>query len=481
MRSSRTLSRLMPVPLLALSAFALATLPAGPATAASLGDQRTVTEPTLPGTCATLTSTLATPSSRAFTSTQESTPPDTSRIQSDLNSCAGTGKAVVLASSGSDTAFLSAPLTIGTDEYLVIDTGVTLFASRVASQYQSSSGTTCGTISSSTSSGCNAFITVDGADSGIEGTQSSSGSQGAIDGRGDLDIYGTSATWWANAQTAKNDGDKQVNPRLIEAKGANSFTVFHIDLENSPKEHLYYESGTGFTVWGIRIKTVDTALNTDGIDIDSSKDATVEDSYIMDGDDCVAMQTNASEDEYLSVIGNHCYGTHGISIGSETTYNVNSVLVNENWIQGTDTNGTESSSANGIRIKSYSKVGGTVSNVEYEDTCMTKLKYPIEINPFYSSSTGSNYPYFKSVIIDGATETSSVSSATNAIEGYSSSYPLGLTLEDVSLDANGYTAQYAAVSYYNSTIVPSGTGVTSTSFSGSGSAPSCSFAGYPSL
>jgi len=121
---------------------------------------------------------------------------------------------------------------------------------------------------------------------------------------------------------------------------------------------------------------------------------------------------------------------------------VNSLLINENWIQGIDTNGTESSSANGIRIKSYSKVGGTVSNVEFEDTCMTKLNYPIEINPFYSSSTGSNYPYFKSVIIDGATETSSVvSGATNAIEGYSSGYPLGLTLEDVSLDAKGYTAQ----------------------------------------
>ena len=42
-------------------------------------------------------------------------------------------------------------------------------------------------------------------------------------------------------------------------------------------------------------------------------------------------------------------------------------------------------------------------------------------------------------------------------------------------------AEYAKVSYYNSTIVPSGTGVTSTSVSGSGSAPSCSFASYPSL
>ena len=476
-----TLARLPhALPVLALGSLLVTALPAPSAAAASIGDQRTVTEPTLPATCSTLTSTLAVPSSREFSSSQESTPPDTSRIQAALNSCAGTGKAVVLAASGSDKAFLSAPLTIGSGVYLVIDTGVTLFASRVASQYQASSGSTCGSIASS-SSGCNAFITVSGSNSGIEGTQSSSGAQGVIDGRGDLDVYGTSSSWWANAQTAKNESEDQINPRLIQATKANSFTVFDIDLVNSPKEHLYYKSGSGFTVWGLRIKTPDTALNTDGIDIDSSTDATVEDSYLMDGDDCVAMQTNASADEYLTVQDNHCYGTHGISIGSETTYGVSSVYVDQNWIQGTDANGTESGSANGIRIKSYSKVGGPVSNVEYAATCMEKLKYPIEINPFYSSSTGSDYPYFKSVVINGATEVSSVSGVDSAIEGYSSTYPLGLTLENVSLDSNTYTAEYANVSYYNSTVVPSGTGVTSTKISGSGSAPSCSFASFPSL
>jgi len=468
------------LPLLSLTALAVTALPAAPASAAAIGDQRTVAQPTLPGTCATVGSDLARPGSREFSGSQEAGPPDTSRIQSALTSCAGTGKAVVLATSGADSAFLSGPLTIGSSEYLVVDVGVTLFASLNAADYQAGSGSTCGSIASS-SSGCNAFITVTGSNSGIEGTQNSSGGQGVIDGRGDLDIYGTSTSWWANAATAKADSEDQVNPRLIQATKANSFTVYDIDLVNSPKEHLYYKSGSGFTVWGLRIKTPATAGNTDGIDIDSSTDATVENSYIMDGDDCVAMQTNASADEYLTVYNNHCYGTHGISIGSETTYGVSSVLVNQNWIQGTDANGTESTSANGIRVKSYSKVGGTVSNVEYETTCMEKLKYPIEINPFYSSSTGSDYPYFKSVTIIGATESSSVSSATSAIEGYSSIYPLGLTLENVKLDTNTYTAEYAKVSYYNSTIVPSGTGVTSTSISGSGSAPSCSFASYPSL
>jgi polygalacturonase len=461
--------------------FAVAPTASAVTARAAIGDRRAVSQPSLPSACKTVNSTLATPSSRTFSGSQESAPPDTSRIQSALTSCAGTGKAVVLAAGGSDTAFLSAPLTVGGGEYLVVDTGVTLFASRDAANYQSSSGATCGSISSSTSSGCKPFISVSGADSGIEGTRSSSGSQGTIDGRGDLDVYGTSSSWWANAATAKADGEKQVNPRLIEAKGADSFTVYDINLVNSPKEHLYYESGSGFTVWGLRIKTPDTALNTDGIDIDSSSNATVDDSDIMDGDDCVAIQTNVSASSGTTVENTHCFGTHGISIGSETTYGVSSVLVENNTIQGTDTNGTESGSANGLRIKSYSKVGGTVSGVDYESNCMKSLKYPLDFDPFYSSSTGSHYPYFKSVKVNGATSVSSVSGAKSVLEGYSSSYKLGLTLENVKLDTTSQTSQDANVQLYDSNVVPSGTGVSVTDVSGSGSAPSCSFPSFPAL
>jgi polygalacturonase len=67
------------------------------------------------------------------------------------------------------------------------------------------------------------------------------------------------------------------------------------------------------------------------------------------------------------------------------------------------------------------------------------------------------------------------------LDGYSSSYPLGLTLEDVSFDTTAYTAQYAAVAEYNTDLTPSGTGVTTSTFTGSGSAPSCSFASFPTL
>ena len=332
----------------------------------------------------------AQPGRRPFSDALESAAPDTARIQAALTACAGTGEAVVLAASGADTAFLSAPLTVGGEEFLVIGAGVTLYASRQASDYQIAGDPACGSISTS-SSGCNAFISVTGVNSGIAGEGAPGPGhdrQGTIDGRGDLPILGTSTTWWQVAVTAKAEGLKQVNPRLIQATGANNLTIYDLTLANSPKEHLYYKNGGGLVVWGLPIKTPDTTLNTDGVDFDSSAYGTIHDSSIQDGDDCVAMQTNNATDAHITVSGNQCRGTHGISIGSETTYGLESILVDHNTINGQDSSGTESSIAAGIRIKSYAGAGGQVTDVKYVDTTMRSLEYPIDIDPFYDPPTG---------------------------------------------------------------------------------------------
>jgi len=476
----RALRRGLAAAALAAAAACYALPSASGAVAPSVGDPRAVTQPSVPSTCQTLSSTLANPSSRTFSSTQEVTPPDTSRIQAALTACAGTGKAVVLAASGSNTAFLSGPLTMGSGVYLVVSGGVTLYASRDAANYQvSGSSSTCGTIDSS-GSGCKAFITVGGSNNGIEATANSAGTRGIIDGRGDLDIYGTSTTWWALATAAASSG-KQNNPRLIQTSSVSNFTVYNLDLVNAAKQHIYFKNGSGLVVWGLRIKTPANARNTDGIDIDGSSNATVNLSYLQDGDDGVAIEANSAASTGTTVENSHFYGTHGISIGSPTTYGVSSVLVYNNTLQGTDSSGIASTSNNGIRVKSYSSVGGTVSNVVYQTTCMKGVKYLIDIDPYYSSTTGTNYPNFKSITINGATAVSSASSAKSVLDGYSSALPLGLTLENVNFDATSVSSQYANIGRYNANLSPSGTGVTVSTISGSGSAPSCTFPSFPAL
>jgi len=487
---TRTLRPAVPRLTIAAAATAAAlvfgTLAATTAQAASIatGDSRSVSQPAVPSVCQTLTANLAT-SNEQFSSSNEASPPDTSRIQNALNACKGTNKAVELTNSGSNNAFLSAPLTVPSGVYLVINAGTTLYATRVASQYQSSSSDTCGAISSS-DNGCNPFIKVSGANSGIEGIRNSSGSQGTIDGRGGQSIWSTSTTWWQLATTAGNENKKQNNPRLIVFSGANNATLYNINLVNAAFFHVTYKSGNGFTAWGVRIKTPATARNTDGIDPDASSNVTVENSYIQDGDDGIAIKGGSGATSNVTIANNHFYGTHGISIGSETNDGVSNILVKNNTVQGTDSSGNVSTLNSGLRIKSYPSKGGTVSTVTYINTCESGIAHLIELNPRYSSSSStSNIPEFTNIIVDGLKSQNSASGATSIIEGYNSSHITGLTLQYVSLDSSSYTAQYAAISTYSSSLNPSsGTGVTLTKLSSpvtSGSVPSCSFPSFPSL
>jgi len=461
-----------------------ATPNAAAAVPVATGDSRSVSEPNLPTTvCKSLASAL-TMSNRMAGSTQEATPPDTSRIQAALNACSQSGStpvAVKLVASGSQTAFLSGPITIPTGVALVVDSNVALYASLNPAGYQiSGASATCGTVAAN-SGGCKPFITVSGANAGIEAVRASNGSQGRIDARGDLPLYGSSSSWFALAAQAKSQSLRQNNPRLIQANKSNNFTLYNIDLLNAASFHMVYENATGFTVWGIRIKTPATAGNTDGIDPSGAVDVTIANSYIMDGDDGIAVKAGSVASKNITVKNNHFYGTHGISIGSETAAGVTNMLVQNNTVTGVDANGAVGGSPIGLRIKSDSATGGTVNEVSYLSNCVTQVRQPLVFDTHYSTATGSHTPYFTNILVNGLLSTGALSGRTSVISGYDSSHPIGLTLMNVSLDLTSTTAQYATVGLYNSNVKPSGTGVTTSTVSGSGSVPSCSFPSYPAL
>ena len=451
------------------------------AASVATGDSRSVSEPSVPSTvCATLSAQL-TISGRTFSSSQESSPPDTSRIQQKLDSCTGGSGtvAVKLVASGSNNAFLTGPLTVHAGEVLLIDSSTTLYGSRNPANYQVSGKPTCGTLATS-EGGCKPLIQVSGAGAGIEGVLNSSGHQGTVDGRGDQDILGTSTTWWALAEQAKTANKDQQNPRLIEADSSNNFTMYHVNVTNSANFHVVYKGGNGFTAWGVRIKTPANARNTDGIDPSGASNVTIANSYIQDGDDGIAIKGGSAASN-MTIRNDYFWGTHGISIGSETNGGVKNILFENNTLNGVDSSGITSSSDNGIRIKSSASNGGAVTQVSYLNTCLSGMKAPIVLDTHYSSSGGSSIPSFTDIVINGVLAKSSSSSATSVLNGYDSSHPLGVTLENVHLDVSKSTAEYAQVQTYNSTLAPSGTGVTVTAISGSGSVPSCSFPSYPAL
>jgi pectin methylesterase-like acyl-CoA thioesterase/polygalacturonase len=450
------------------------------ATAAGItGDSRKVTEPVVPSTtCSTLKATLAV-SGRTFSTAQETTPPDTSRLQAALDSCtrsAGT-VAVKLVAGGANTAFLTGPLTVHQGEVLLIDSGVTLYGSRNPADYQVSGKPACGTLSTG-SGGCKPLIQVSGADAGIEGVRSAAGTDGHIDGRGDQAILGTGTTWWGLAKQAQQQSLNQNNPRLIQANKSNNFTMYHIDLLNSANFHVVYQGGNGFTAWAVRIRTPADARNTDGIDPAGATNVTIADSYIQDGDDGVAIKGGQATSN-ITVRNNHFYGTHGISIGSETNGGVTNVLFADNTLTGTDSSGIVSGSSTGIRIKSSAKNGGKVTAVAYLDTCETGVKTPLIFDTHYAGGSGSLIPSFTGIVVDGVKATKSPSGTKSVFNGYSAALPLGLTLTNVSLDNTASTAEYAAIRLAGSNVSPSGTGVTVTKVAAGGAVPACTFPAFP--
>ncbi len=395
----------------------LAVLCASTLSAQSLatGDPRTIVEPTYPAVCMVLQA--------QFSSSQRATPPasaddDTARLTSALGSCAGTGQSVVLLRTNTNDAFYTGALKVN-GEALVVARGVTLFGDNY---------------------GTSQFISATGNNAAIMGP-------GTIDGRADLPITGT--------------------PRLINAKHITNFTVYNVTLTHAGKMHLYMEDGSDVTVWRLTVATPANTKNTDGVDIDSLSDVTVAYSSIEDGDDGIVVKTNSAPAFNITVRDNVLFGTHGLSIGSQTMYGVTNVLWKDNVVFGTDKFGNVSTDNNGIRIKTSPSCGGLVQQVTYRDTLLIGVKHLMYFATDYSCSTANNAttPQYQDIVVDGLLSANSQSGAYSEFEGYDQNHILGFYLAYVFLDSTTQqNTQYANVGLDFSDIVPTGTGVTTFNF-----------------
>jgi polygalacturonase len=334
-------------------------------------DTRTVTEPAIPPLCVALEAELTAPHGIA---PADEVWLDTERLQAALDHCAP-GKAVELAGSGDRSAFLSGSLQMRKGVTLVIDKGVTLYGSRDPKDYEVKPGS-CGlVVKVEDHKGCHALLWAKRAhNAGVMG-------EGTIDGRGGAKLLvngkESEESWWDLAEDARDEGHQEV-PRLIDTDHADNFTLYRITLRNSANVHVGFHNGNGLTVWGIRIDTPHDARNADGVDPSGSKNITVTQSYIRAGDDNVAIKAGSGSTKNVSILHNHFYWGHGMSIGSETNGGVSSVLVNDLSLDGPD---------NGLRIKSNAEKGGLVKGVTYQDVCIRKSKAPIIMETAYSKQT----------------------------------------------------------------------------------------------
>ena len=178
-----------------------------------------------------------------------------------------------------------------------------------------------------------------------------------------------------------------------------------------------------------------TRSNADGIDIDSTTNATVINSTIEDGDDGIAVKTNSAAASNITVANSRFYGTHGISIGSETTYGVTNILFSNNYLYGTDLVGNLSADPQGVNIKSNSNCGGQVNQVTYQNTCLHGVKHLVVLDTGYTGScSGGGTPTYTDIIVNGLVAQSSVSGAYTLINGVSAANPIAGYFANINLD-----------------------------------------------
>lgn len=422
-------------------------------TAVIAQDTREVTEPKIPPSCKVLRAELHATNNALVEADENKL--DTQRIQSAMDTCAQ-GKAVELRGAGANNAFLSAPLQLREGVTLLIDKGVTLYASRNPKDYDVVPGG-CGT-SGPESRPCKPLISINVKNAAIMG-------DGTIDGRGDRGVIGKNYTWWQQSRAAEPTNARYSAPRLIIANHADGLILYRIRLHNSPNFHVAVNNTNGFTAWGVHLLTPTVrgtdARNTDGIDPGNSQNITITKSWINNGDDNIAIKANV---QHMSVIDNHFYSGHGMSIGSEAR-DEDRILVDTLTLDHT---------TSGVRIKANVQRGGMVRNVMYRNICMRDVAVPISISPFYNGQTtdgivdlgmkGNRIPDYKGITFENVI---SLTPGIAQIAGLNADHLTEVMLNGVdirNIKPDQVRAQFAKITIgpLGSNLKFSGSGVTST-------------------
>jgi polygalacturonase len=266
---------------------------------------------------------------------------------------------------------------------------------------------------------------------------------------------------------------------MIMVRDSTNFTLYRITLRNSPGFHVSVNQTDGFTAWGVKIMTPKTARNTDGIDPGSSRNVTITHCFIHTGDDDVAVKSGNSGPAWnISVLHNHFYTGHGMSIGSGTAGGVDHMLVDDLTIDGAD---------NGIRIKSDRSRGGMVENILYRNVCIRDTTNPIVLTPMYTTFPGDHLPIYRKITLE---DVHILTHGTYTFLGLDAQHALGVMFDNVFADGLDQSTMSAAnaeitIGPRRGNLEPKGDGVTLQSVPGGrpGTPLACEdrFTPFPSL
>ncbi len=186
-----------------------------------------------------------------------------------------------------------------------------------------------------------------------------------------------------------------LRPSLVEFSFCENAVIEGVKIINSPFWTVHPLYVKNLTLKGLHIENPYEAPNTDGIDVDSCENVTIEDCFVSVGDDGICIKSGSGPDGIrcnkptVNVNVKNCTvrNAHGgIVLGSETAAGMSHIHAYDCDLSGTD---------RGIRIKSRRGRGGDIFDIELNNLVMNDTLCPIAMNMYYKCGiTDTHAPEF---------------------------------------------------------------------------------------
>ncbi|OBT97766.1 Exopolygalacturonase [Pseudogymnoascus verrucosus] len=214
-------------------------------------------------------------------------------------------------------------------------------------------------------------------------------------GGNDVNIYG-GGTIDGNGQAWYDLYAKDIytlRPVLFGVDGLKNSILSDLVLRYSPQYYHFVANSSNVIFDNINIaggsNSANPAKNTDGWDTYRSTDITIQNSYIVNGDDCVAFKPNSTNILIQNLV---CKGSHGISVGSLGQYVGQFDIVENVHVY----NISMTDASDGARIKVWPNTAsalsgdlqggggsGRVNNITYDTMYINNVDYAIEVDQCY--------------------------------------------------------------------------------------------------
>jgi polygalacturonase len=175
-----------------------------------------------------------------------------------------------------------------------------------------------------------------------------------------------------------------LRPPLVQFWQCSNIRLQDFTLQNSPFWTLHTVYSKNIVIAGMKILNPPDAINTDAIDLDSSKDVSIEHCLFDVGDDAITLKSGSGEDglriniptKNVSVRNCRILASHGgIAIGSETAGGIENVSVSDCVFEGTQ---------RAIRLKSRRGRGGMIKDISLYNLTMDGCWCPIVIGQYFA-------------------------------------------------------------------------------------------------